>query len=142
MLEAEPLTGSAQRGLNFIGNEKSAVFSAQFLGGGKVIIGRVFNAFALDGFENESGDIAGAEFGFEISEIAKFDETRPWKEGIEVLAEITGVGDRESSKGKAVIGAFLCEDFRAFGGGTGKFQGSFDRFCSRVAEEAGIARGA
>jgi hypothetical protein len=84
----------------------------------------------LDGLKNKSGDIAGAEFGFEISEIAKFDETRPWKEGIEVLAEITGVGDGESSEGKAVVGTFLGENFWAFGGGAGEFQGSFDCFSS------------
>ena len=41
-----------------------------------------------------------------------------------------------------MVWAFLCEDFWAFGGGTGEFQSSFDRFRSRVAEEAGIARGA
>jgi len=51
------------------------------------------------------------------------------------------VGDGESAKCQAVVGTFMGENFWAFGGGAGEFQGSFDCFRSGVAEEAGIARG-
>ena len=67
-----------------------------------------------------------------------------WSMGEEIgipSVEVKFVDIRRNTKGQAVVGAFLCQDFGAFGGGAGKFQGSFDRFRSRVAEEAGIARG-
>ncbi len=142
MLEPEPFSGAAQGGLDFIGDEEGAVFPAEFLGGGEVIVGWVLYPFALDRLKDEGGDIAGAKFRLEVGEIAKFDETSPRQEGSEVLAKVAGVGDRERAEGEAVIGALLCKDFGALGGGAGEFEGSLDRLRSGVTQEAGISRGA
>jgi len=126
--------------LDLIGDEEGAVFPAEFLGGGKVIVGWVLYPFALDGFKDESCDIAGAEFRLEVGEIAKFDETSPRQEGSKVLAKVAGVGDRERAEGEAMVGALLRQDFGAFGGGAGEFEGSLDRLRSGVTQEAGISR--
>ena len=52
------------------------------------------------------------------------------------------MGDGKGTIGKAVVGAFLGKDAGAFSKGAGELEGAFDRFSSRVAEEASIARGA
>jgi hypothetical protein len=96
----------------------------------------------LDGFKDESGDVAGAEFGFEIGEVIEFDEFGSREEGAEIFTEVARVGDGEGTIGKAVIGAFLSKDAGAFSEGAGELEGAFDRFGARVAEEAGIAGGA
>ena len=141
VLKAEPFSGATESGLNFIGDKEGAVFSAELLSGGEVNVRRVFDSFALNGFKNESGDIAGAELGFEIGEVAKFYETSARQEGIEILAEIPGVGDGEGAEGQAVVRTFLGEDLWTFCVGPGKLEGTFHRLGARVAQEAGIARG-
>ena len=142
MLETEPFSGAAHGGLDFVGNEKGSVFAAELLSGGEVVVGRIFNPFSLDGFEDESGDIAGAEFGFEIGEVIEFDEFSSREEGTEILTKVARVGDGKGTVGKAVVGAFLSKDAGAFSKGAGELEGAFDCFGSRVAEEAGIAGGA
>ena len=142
VLETEPFSGAAHGGLDFVGNEKGSVFATEFLGGGEVVVGRVLNSFSLDGFKDESGDVAGAEFGFEIGEVIEFDEFGSREEGTEIFTEVARVGDGKGTIGKAVIGAFLSKDAGAFSKGAGELEGAFDRFGSRVAEEAGIAGGA
>ena len=142
MLEAEPFSCSTHGGLNFVGNKEGSVFTAKFLSGGEVVVGGIFDSLSLDGFKDESCDLAGFELFLKVGEIAEFDEVGTRQKGAEILSEITGVGDGESSEGKTVIGTFLGENAGAFCKGAGEFQGSFDRFRSGVAEEAGIARGA
>lgn len=142
VLETEPFSGTAHGSLDFVGNEKGAVFAAEFLSGGKVVVGRIFNPFSLDGFEDESGNVAGAEFGFEIGEVIEFDEFSSREKGTEILTKVARVGDGKSTIGKAVVGAFLGKDTGAFSKGAGELEGAFDCFGARVAEEAGIAGGA
>ena len=139
VLESEPFSGAAESGLNFVGDEKSPVLSAEFLSGREVVVGRIFDALALNGFKNKGGDIAGAKFGFEIGEIAKFNKTSAWQEGIEILAEIPGVSDGEGAEGQAVVRTFLGENLWTFRVGSGELEGAFHRFRAGVTKEAGIA---
>ena len=99
MLEAEPFTGSAEGGLNFIGDEKGSVFTAKFLSGGEVVVGGIFDSLSLDGFKDEGSDLAGFQFFLEIGEVAELYKIGTRKEGAERFAEIAGVGNGESSKG-------------------------------------------
>ena len=99
MLEAEPFSCSAHGGLDFVGNKESSVFTAKFLSGGEVIVGRIFDSLSLDGFKDEGSDIFGAEFFLKILEVTEFDEVGPRKEGTKVFPEISRVGDGESSIG-------------------------------------------
>ena len=99
VLETEPFSGAAHGGLDFVGNKESSVFTAKLLSGGKVVVVRIFHALALDRFEDEGGDIFGAEFFLKIFEVTEFDEVGPRKEGTKVFPEISRVGDGESSIG-------------------------------------------
>ena len=121
MLEAEPFTGSAEGGLNFIGDEKGSVFSAKFLSGGEVVVGGIFDSLSLDRFKDECSDLARFKFFLEVGEVAELYEVGTREEGTESFAEVTGVGDGEGSKGQAVIGALLGEDAGALSGCAGKF---------------------
>ena len=99
MLETEPFSCSTHGSLDLVGDEESAVFSAELLSGGEVIIRRVFYALALDRFKDEGGDVFGAEFFLKIFEVTEFDEVGPREEGTKVFAEISRVGNGESSIG-------------------------------------------
>lgn len=99
VLEAEPFSRATEGGLDFVGDEQSAVFLAQCLGGGEVVVVRIFHALALDRFKDEGGDVFGAEFLFKVFEVTEFDEVGPREEGTKVFPEISGVGDGESPIG-------------------------------------------
>jgi len=99
VLETEPFTCSTHGSLDLVGDEKSAVFLAKCLGGGEVVVVRIFHALALDRFKDEGGDVFGAEFLFKVLEVTEFDEVGPREEGTKVFAEISRVGDGESSIG-------------------------------------------
>ena len=99
MLETEPFSGTAHRGLDFVGNKESSVFTAKFLSGGEVVVGRVLNSFSLDGFKDEGSDLARFQFFFEIGEVAELYKIGAREEGAERFAEIAGVGNGEGSKG-------------------------------------------
>ena len=99
VLETEPFSCSTHGSLDLVGDEESSVFSAELLSGGEVIIRRVFHALALDRFEDEGGDVFGAEFLLKVFEVTEFDEVGPREEGTKVFPEISRVGDGESSIG-------------------------------------------
>jgi len=99
VLEAEPFTGSAEGGLNFIGDEKSSVFTAKFLSGGEVVVRGIFDSLSLDRFKDEGSDLAGFQFFLEIGEVAELYKIGTREEGSERFAEIARVGNGEGSKG-------------------------------------------
>ena len=88
MLEAEPFSCSAHGGLDFVSNKESSVFTAKFLSGGEVVVGRVLNSFSLDGLKDEGSDLAGFQFFLEIGEVAELYKIGTREEGSERFAEI------------------------------------------------------
>ena len=65
MLEAKHLAGAPEAGLDFVADEKRAVFSAKLLGPIKEIALRDIDAFALDRLDDEGGDVAFRQLAFE-----------------------------------------------------------------------------
>ncbi len=62
MLEAKHLAGASEAGLDFVANQKGAVFSAKLLGAVKEIAARIIHALALYRLDDEGGDIAFRQF--------------------------------------------------------------------------------
>ena len=66
MFTAEDLTGSSHTGENFVGEKQDIAFIAEFSQFGEEIIRRHDgSAPALDGFQNECGDLIGGGFSDE-----------------------------------------------------------------------------
>ena len=91
VFEGEPFACAAEAGLDFVADEECAVVVAEGLCGWVVVVGGVVDAFALDEFEDEGGDVAFFEFGFEGLEVAEGDVGDVGEEGAEAFVE-EGVG--------------------------------------------------
>ena len=77
MLEPEHLPGSSQAALDFVANEKCAVFAAEFLRAGEEICRWRFTAFALHRLDDESSDIAFGQLALEGCDVIQGDAPVP-----------------------------------------------------------------
>src|SRR5215471_99422 len=58
VFRAEKASGTSHPDLNFVADKKRAVFSAQALGLGQVVVSWDVHALALNGFDDESGNVS------------------------------------------------------------------------------------
>src|SRR5215468_3198453 len=88
MLESKHLAGSSQTALNFVANEKCAIFPAKSLRAREEIRRRGFATFALYRFDDKGGDIAFCQFALERRDVIQRNTRVPFvHERAEALGE-------------------------------------------------------
>jgi len=138
MLEAEPFAGPAEPALDLVGNEEGAMLAAEGLDLDEEIAGGIFDAFALDGLEDDGGDVAAGEEGFDAGKIADGDAMAALEVRAETVLEMGIAHDGQGTHGKAVEGAFQRDEPAASGGGAGELDGALHGLGAGVTEEDGI----
>src|SRR5436189_6242340 len=88
MLKSEHLSGSPKAALHFIANQNCTVFPAKLLRARKEIGDGRFATFALNRFDDESGDVAFREFALERRNAIESDARVPlMPEGTKTFSE-------------------------------------------------------
>src|SRR6516165_3030029 len=78
MLEPKHLAGSPQTTLDFVANEKCAVFPAKSLSAGEEICGGRFTTFALHRFDHERSNISFRQLALERSDVIQRNPSVPF----------------------------------------------------------------
>ena len=76
MLEAKHLPGASEAGLDFVADQKRAVFSAKLLRPIKEVAPRKIDSFALDRLDDEGSDVAFEELAFQRRDVIERDARR------------------------------------------------------------------
>src|SRR5215217_2763422 len=132
MLDGKKAAGAAKTALNLVGDEQRAVLAAEFESPGEIIVVRKDDALALDGFDDETGDLPRPEDTFQCRDIVErhfdaFRQKRP-KTG----AENTVPVQRERAIRQAMKRVRAIDDPRAAGCSPRKFQCGLDRFSAGI----------
>jgi hypothetical protein len=73
VFDGQEFAGAAHAGLHFVVNEQRAVFAAKLLRLEQIAGGGHVDALALDRFDDERGDVALAQFGFQRGQVVERD---------------------------------------------------------------------
>ena len=133
MLVGEEVAGASEPALHLVGDEQGLV-AGQQVGRGGQESGRTHrHPFALDRFDQESGDVALRELAPQPLEITERDHGVR-EQGVEAVAELLGPVDGKRTGGQAVERVVAVDDASATGGVAGELQRRLDGLGAAVAE--------
>src|SRR5437764_5869968 len=122
MLESKHFAGPSQTALNFVANEKCAVFAAELLRAREEICGWRFAPFALHRLDDKSGDIAFGQLALERGDVIQRNAGIPLiHERAETFRKTFASHQRQRSDAESVKGALERDNALLSGGGTREF---------------------
>ena len=135
VLDREEAPGTAEAGLDLVGDEQCPVFAAEREGAREIAVVRHVHALALDRLDQERRDLARGERPLQSLEIVERDFETVRQERLEAVAEHCVGIDRQRPVAQAVEGVRAIDEARPPGGGAREFQGRLDRFRAGAREE-------
>ena len=107
-------------GLHLVEDHEGLVPAAQRLRLEPELVGRQVDALALDGLDDEGGDVAPPELAGQGGGVAEGDHVGARKQRPEAAAELTAAVQREGARRQPVEGVVAVEDAGPLGGGAGE----------------------
>jgi hypothetical protein len=135
VLDREEAAGAAEASLDLVGNEQRAVFLAERRRARQELVGRHVDALALDGLDDEGGDLARRQRLFEGCEIVEGDRGATRQQRLEAASEVHVVGQRQRAIGQAVEGVGAVHDAWPAGRAAGELDRGLDRLRAGIGEE-------
>ena len=135
MLEAEELARAAEARLHLVDDQQGPVLPAQLLSFLPVLGWRHVNALALDGLDDESGDVPPLQLSAQGLDVGEGDGLAARQEFAETLAELGAPVEGQGAGGEPMEGVLGKEDPGPAGGLPGELDGRFDRLGPGVAKK-------
>ena len=135
VLDREKSSGAAEPGLDFVGDQQGSIAPAQCRRPRQKFVGGHVDALALDGLDNEGGNLSRRQRLFQRGEIIEGYRSATRQQRLETAAEVGVVGQRKCPIGQAVIGMAAIDDARPTGRSAREFDGSFDTFRPGIREK-------